>query len=136
MTLPHFEDHTSLSAEMIAQLDDFVRILRAHGYGNPITGGKLAALMGWQGHNGKNGDARVRGAVAYLRVEQHLPIGSEGNGYFWAVKAQELDGTLEHLRARVSRIAAVVHGVSAARDNLMVEQGRLFAPSVGREGAH
>jgi hypothetical protein len=106
---------------MIEALDELVRIIQGHGINTPITGGKLAALMGWQGRKGRNGDARVRGTVSYLRVERLLPIGSEGDGYFWAIKPEELEGTLEHLRARVEKISQVLYAVKRAQENLRRE---------------
>jgi len=66
-------------------------------------------------------DATVRAIVSEARVGG-VPIGSGGDGYFLAQSLDELEGTFDHLDARITRISRVKNGLlSAFSDNGQLE---------------
>ncbi len=51
-------------------------------------------------------DVDIRAMVSHLCVERSCPIASQSNGYFWALKPEELNATVWHLTDRELRIRA------------------------------
>ncbi len=49
-------------------------------------------------------DVDIRALVSHLCVEKDCPIASQHDGYFWALKPEELDATVWHLTDRELRI--------------------------------
>ena len=133
MTIRGFEEHTELTAEMLARLDQFVAEMQRHTHGAPIHGAEMCRLMGWVDSAGRPTDAKNRAMVSYSRAVKAMPIGSEGTGYFWARHAEELNATLEHLRARLNKLRRVVRGVEEAQANLRRDQTQLFDTNKYRE---
>ena len=63
----------------------------------------------------------IRTVVNYLRINKY-PIGSEGDGYFWANNHDELEHTENHIRTRIGKMAAALEGLEKA----FIENAELF----------
>jgi hypothetical protein len=53
----------------------------------------------------------VRAIVNYLR-QSGEPIGSNAEGYFYALTRAELDSTVQHLSERIAAISKALHGMT------------------------
>jgi hypothetical protein len=63
----------------------------------------------------------IRAIVNHLRREKN-PIGSNIDGYFFALGISELDLTLTHLKQRAAAIYSAIHGLKNSFEN---ENGQL-----------
>jgi len=66
----------------------------------------------------------IRAIVSYARCEEHLPIGSNNAGYFWAKIHPELQGTIAHLEERAFKIGKAANGLrQSLPDKTQMEMG-------------
>lgn len=74
---------------------------------------------------------KLRQLVNSLRREG-IPIGSNGNGYFYAATEPEVRATIGHMRRRIGGIAAAIRGLERSLDRFDDRQTRL--PLEGGDG--
>ena len=79
-----------------------LRGLQARDQDNPITGKQIGNALSIPG-------PAVRAIVHYLREQGH-PIGSSGQGYWYAGSPSELAPTITHLEQRIRSMAAAADG--------------------------
>jgi hypothetical protein len=113
MNLTGFERmRTEMSFEDICRIENLKTILREETtIDRPIISEKLEPRIGL---HGKSAGAKFRDLVSYMRAVLHLPVGSGGEGYFWARTREELESTKEHLKQRGTKIWEVVAGLDQA----------------------
>jgi hypothetical protein len=105
---------SSLSAKLIPvahRLAEYLRKSRQFDQitpDNPKTAAELVEIGADAGL--KLEGPTIRAMVNYLRINRH-PVGSNGNGYFWAIKREELNPTLIHMMERISAIQHAVTGL-------------------------
>jgi len=80
------------------------------GPGNPMSAGELCDRLGTFG-NVKDSD--IRAMVNFLRRNKQ-PVGSNADGYFWAINHMELEFTRQHLSERIAGIQSALDGVNNA----------------------
>ena len=68
--------------------------------------------------------AEIRDAVNSLR-RKGIPIASNGGGYFYAAKEQEVQMTIAHLAHRIGGIVAAIRGLTRSLDAFDTAQTRL-----------
>jgi len=73
----------------------------------PVTARKLVDDV-YSKYNTRISDATVRKIVSECRADKRWPIASGPTGYYLALKAEQLDGTIEHLTRRINREVVVV----------------------------
>ncbi len=78
-----------------------------------IIGAIIGSMFGAQ-----RDTTHVRAMVSHLRTRNELPIGSNGKGYFWALKPDQLESTIDHLEARIQKERAVIRGLKRAQKDL------------------
>jgi hypothetical protein len=104
--------NTDLSFEDRNRIDNLVVVLKSETTKErPIISEKLEPRIGL---HGKSAGAQFRDLVSYMRAVMHLPIGSGGEGYFWARNREELESTKDHLKQRGTKIWEVVAGLEQA----------------------
>jgi len=108
---------------------DFVRLeIQCHGtMEHGVTAEMIRRKTDTLHRRGLSGP-EVRSIVHFLRQEGY-PIGSSGNGYYWAFRPKDLDPTIEHLKQRINAIQNALNAVRKAKMKLKFEedgQGRLF----------
>lgn len=103
MSLPGFEGEEGLSLKAQRLLPKFTERLMLRTADNPVLSRTIELGM-------RIGGVTVREMVSHLRVEGN-PVGSSGKGYFWASKPEELQETVDHLRARITRMEHVMSGL-------------------------
>ena len=101
-TFPHSSHQTAVNTHATTVL----RGLQARSKGNPITGKQIGAALGIAG-------PAVRAIVHRLREQGH-PIGSSGQGYWYAGSPTELAPTITHLEQRIRSMAAAADGLRRA----------------------
>ena len=84
---------------------------------NPITGAKIARVLGIKG------SVRVRGIVNLLRAQYHIPIASCRTGYFIAQTPEQLTETKASLHGRALSILRALGGIKKSFNS--DRQGRL-----------
>ena len=116
-----FPDMT-VGESLIAKSDLLKDILRDYTEGNPIVGSTLAKMLAFKS------SVEVRALVSHLRVAEGAPIASQGNGYFWATKPEELDATIEHVENRLARLRRVARSLRNVQLEMSTgtEQRRMF----------
>ena len=77
----------------------------------PVTGKSIAFKTGL------SSDVTVRGAINQLR-QDGAAICSNGDGYWYATTAYELQSTIEELEGRVSAVNNAIAGLRIARDRM------------------
>lgn len=113
--------NSDLSFEDRCRIENLTALLKAEtSKQHPIISEKLEPRIGL---HGKSAGAQFRDIVSYMRAVMHLPIGSGGEGYFWARNREELESTKEHLKQRGTKIWEVVSGLEKAFPD--EEQGSL-----------
>lgn len=85
----------------------------ARGKENAVIGMGLRELFGGSG-------ACMRKAINELRVQGN-PIGSNRDGYYWAVRKDELKETIGHLKGRVLGIQQAIHGLDVALGMMVLD---------------
>lgn len=86
-------------------------VLHEHGVSNPIISGDITKQTGISG-------VGIRAVVSECRKEG-LPIASGDTGYFWAVCAHELEGTIMHIVGRRTALDEVVCGLRSAQSTVL-----------------
>lgn len=111
MTLPGFSGDAELGQTAQRHLAKFVERLRLRTAGNPVLSAEVERGL-------KISGVTVRAMVSHLRV-QRQPVASSGKGYFWARSRVELQETIDHLKARVTRMNRVISALEQcfANDN-------------------
>lgn len=120
--LPGFDKMGGMSKRAFANLENLIDILMRHPRSNPIHSKDLEETF-------RLPDSQIRKMVSYLRCKNE-PIGSDQNGYFWAVEADELNETRGHIQGRFRHLQAVDRGVEGAQNRLRtgknIRQGTLL----------
>ncbi|MCK9568882.1 hypothetical protein M0R72_08075 [Candidatus Pacearchaeota archaeon] len=113
MNLSGFERvNTELSFEDRYRIVNLTMILKTEtSKEHPIISEKLEPLIGL---HGKSSGAQFRDLVSYMRAIMHLPVGSGGEGYFWAKNRGELESTKEHIKQRGTKLWEVLAGLDKA----------------------
>lgn len=93
---------------------------------NAVTSRELETTFGVRG-------IELRNLINALRREA-VPIGSSGNGYFYAATEQEVRSTIAHMTHRISGIAAAIHGLTMALEQFDTDQIRLPMDEGGGSG--
>ena len=101
-TFPKSNHQTAVNTHATTVL----RGLQARSKGNPITGKQIGIALGIAA-------AAVRAIVHHLREQGH-PIGSSGQGYWYAGSPTELAPTITHLEQRIRSMAAAADGLRRA----------------------
>lgn len=119
-----------LPERLVAVKDRFLTYLKANREKGLIvppdkcaTAKKIVAVSAQSGV--KISDVDVRALTNYHRRNDE-PIGSSGNGYFYATGPDELDETIQHLNDRIN-------AEMAARDGLLRAQERMRREKLGQE---
>ena len=93
----------------------FIVGLKAHPFDKPVKSPQIAV--------GMDIDSRiVRDVVRGFRLEC-FPVGSDTRGYYWCIKPEELEPTLEHLRARYKALGFLIARVK--RTQMALRNGDL-----------
>ena len=93
---------------------------------NAVTSRELESAFGIRGKE-------LRDVINTLR-RSGVPIGSSGNGYFYAVTEQEVRSTIGHMTHRIGGIAAAIHGLTMALEQFDTDQIRLPMDEGGGSG--
>ena len=93
---------------------------------NAVTSRELETTFGIRGKE-------LRDVINTLR-RSGVPIGSSGNGYFYAATEQEVRSTIGHMTHRISGIAAAIHGLTMALEQFDTDQIRLPMDEGGGSG--
>ena len=101
-TFPNSNHQTTVDAHATTVL----RGLQARDQSNPITGKQIGIALGIAGPT-------VRAIVHRLREQGH-PVGSSGQGYWYAGSPSELAPTITHLEQRIRSMAAAADGLRRA----------------------
>lgn len=115
------ETGCNLSPKLDALANPFLEFLKAErsehqrGPGNPISATGIIAWA-YDIRLVKIKDSDVRAIVNFLRRNRQ-PIGSNKDGYFYALNVIELQFTLQHLGERVSAIRGAYEGLSHSFDH-------------------
>ena len=91
----------------------FIAGLKAHPFDNPVKSQQIAEGM-------EINNRIVRDVARGFRLDD-LPVGTDERGYYWCVKPEELDPTLEHLRARYKALGFLIARVE--RTQMMLRNG-------------
>ena len=84
------------------------------GASNAISGRQLCEYFGLTG-------SLVRKLINKLRIEGH-PVCSNGNGYFYASKLEEIDATNSHLSGRRKEMLHAEKGLRQAKEKFIYQQ--------------
>ena len=109
MSLPGFEDVPGLTSTVIAKSTTCLSYLQLN------TSEKNPCISHNFQRTYKFVPSQVSALMAYLRM-QGYPIGSNGNGYFWAKRPEELDQTIEHMESRIRRQSVILNKVKSIRE--------------------
>lgn len=88
----------------------FLNGLKAHSSGNPVKSVDIEKAMGLSG-------SAVRDVIRGLRLGL-FPVGSDKGGYYWCTSHEQLEPTLEHLRARYKSIGFLIARVERTQEIL------------------
>lgn len=99
-----FPDMT-IGESLIPHIPKLLEVIKRHNVIDPILGETLAQASGLKS------SVEVRALVSHLRVVEGAPIASQGNGYFWATKPEEMDETIEHIEKRLTRLRRVLRSL-------------------------
>ena len=105
---------------------DFLRKSRERGETSAtvhVTADEIIARAGK--HGIKLNDSKIRKYTNYLRDEKQ-PICSDGTGYWFALKSDELDSTIHHLRGRLKEIAEAVRKIEELKSDMEKRETNIF----------
>lgn len=112
MSLPGFEDVPGLTEKVIVKSTTCLSYLMHNtSESNPCISRSFQ-------HAYKFVPSQVSSLISYLRMQSY-PIGSNGKGYFWARKPEELDQTIEHMESRIRRQSVILHKLKATRQTML-----------------
>lgn len=107
---------TDIPPEIRAQAAQVRRVIEPRTAASPILSPAVERATGLSG-------VQVRALVHALR-EAGEPICSNSRGYWYARSADELNGTIEHLRQRRNSLGAVLGGLERARVRMVEDANR------------
>lgn len=93
MSLPGYEDIPGLTVAILEKQNEFVaRLRKSHSRTNPASGRRIAKALGIS-------HVAIR-ALRRACWKAGYPVGSCATGYYYARLPEDLDPTVNHIRAR------------------------------------
>jgi len=113
-------------AEQLKKAREQGKITPLHSRSGRTIAEQLNKFYAWN----LSASAGVRELVNHAR-SIGLPIGGDGQGYYYATNSAELVPTIADLKSRIARISQALHGIEKCASTMEQVEAKLFKISNG-----